>query len=134
MPHVVAIFDPEWVCEAAVDTDESALPVQYFTAAAQEPLERLVSALRGRAADSLQPEKDESGCVTGFVQKTFGQEGYAAAVADECKRAGFRAAVVAKDVLPLIRTVPAELRPQVLPEVLYMEPDLAREVLTRMAS
>lgn len=133
MPHIVAVFDSEWAVQAVIDVAQAGLPTQY---SGESPgrLEGLLEALRSRRAESLQPEKDESGCVVGYVTKGFGEVGYAEAVADECKRAGFRAAVIVADLLPLIQRIPAAARVQALPDVLFMEEELAREVLTRMAS
>ncbi len=131
MPHIVAVFDPQWVIRAVIDTARADVPVRYFGEVVPN-LEAILTGLRTRRAESLQPEKDESGCVTGYVTKGFGEEGYDQAVADECKRAGFRAAVISTELLPLIQQIPEPARMQVLPEVLFMEDELAREVLARM--
>ncbi len=133
MPQRIGIFNAEWECEAIIDVDQVDLPVQYISAG-NSVLISLVEQLRTRPAESLQPQKDESGCVTGFVTRKYGEVGYAQAVADECKRIGLRSVVVEADLFPLLQQLPTEARSQVLPEVLFMDHDVAQEVLGRMVS
>lgn len=134
MPHLVGIFDPEWVLQACIDTSDPGLPVTATTGPVEAPVQALATALTTRPAESLQPEKDESGCVTGFISRAFGEPGYAQAVCDEYKRAGFRAYGIDAALLPFLPRIPQAARGQVLPEVLFMEPELAAEVLTQVCT
>ncbi len=133
MKHILGIFNPEWELVAVVEFAGSDMHLRTL---GEHSCEQIVvdtlTRLRGNAAESRQPEKDETGCVTGFKSFTPEEDGYIGAVGDELRKVGARVFEFDAELEALVRLIPVPARQQLLPEVLFMEASLAREVLSHI--
>lgn len=129
----IAIFNKEWQSVAFVSAN--ALQVLNFCDEQDKSLLAWVlDQLKERDPQLMEPVKDESGCITGFLSVGKGEPRYLEAVRDELKRVGLRAYEVPDVVVPLLiqtseNPVFNHIRLQIVPEILGLDAEHAKTAL-----
>lgn len=129
----IAIFNNAWQVIAFI-SQEGADMLNTCDGQDKNLLSWVLAQLEDRDPQLMEPVKDESGCITGFVSVGRGEPRYLEAVRDELRRVGLRAHEVATSLVPLFSEISSNkafehFRTQVVPEVLGLDEEHAKLAL-----
>ncbi len=131
-PEIV-VFNNVWQAIAIVSATDFNI-LDHCDEQDKSLIQWVLQQLVDRDPQLMEPVKDESGCITGFLTVGKGEPRYLEAVCDELRRVGLKAHKVAHSLVPLFTTISknnkyAPILPQVVPEVLGLDDEHAKLVL-----